>query len=258
MSETEELKMTVNDAASAEVAMTDCCKTTSSAGTADCCKITSSAGTADCCKSASSDGTVDPCMAGKSGSGTVNIVLCGVGGQGTILASRLIASAAMKAGIPVKSAETIGMAQRGGSVFSHLRLGEDAGSPRIGLGQADVIIGFEPAETVRMLPFLKEGGTVVASSAPVMPVSAMIGASSYPLEDILAYLKENVPALTLVDSKKAAEDLGSSKCLNVVLLGAALRTGRLALKKEDVICALKEALPEKLHEMNCKALDYIS
>ena len=234
MSETKECKMTVKETAAAE------------------------AGMADCCKAASSAETADPCMAGRSNAGTINIILCGVGGQGTILASRLIASAAMKAGIPVKSAETIGMAQRGGSVFSHLRLGEGAGSPRIGLGQADVIIGFEPAETVRMLPYLKKGGAVIASSAPLMPVSAMIGASSYPLEDILAYLKENVPALTLVDSKKAAEDLGSSKCLNVVLLGAALRTGKLALKKEDVICALKETLPEKLHEMNLRALDYIS
>ena len=193
-----------------------------------------------------------------SSKNTTNIVLCGVGGQGTILASRLIASAAMKAGIPVKSAETIGMAQRGGSVFSHLRLGEGAGSPRIGLGQADVIIGFEPAETVRMLPYLKAGGTVVASSAPVMPVSAMIGASAYPEEEILAYLKENVSDLTLVDSRKAAEDLGSSKCLNVVLLGAALQTGSLGLKKEDVLAALTEALPEKLHALNIQALNYIN
>ena len=250
MSETKECKMTVKEIAAAEAGMADCCKAAGSAGTAD-------PATADCCKTTSSAGTADPATAEKSGSGTTNIVLCGVGGQGTILASRLIASAAMKAGIPVKSAETIGMAQRGGSVFSHLRLGEDAGSPRIGLGQADVIIGFEPAETVRMLPYLKKGGAVIASSAPLMPVSAMIGASSYPLEDILAYLKENVPALTLVDSRKAAEDLGSSKCLNVVLLGAALKTGSLGLDKEDVLSALKEALPEKLHALNMKALNYI-
>ena len=164
---------------------------------------------------------------------TTNIVLCGVGGQGTILASRLIASAAMKAGIPVKSAETIGMAQRGGSVFSHLRLGEGAGSPRIGLGQADVIIGFEPAETVRMLPYLKAGGTVVASSAPVMPVSAMIGASGYPQEEILDYLKASCFRSDDGGCRKAANDLGSSKCLNVVLLGAAARRRQPGPAKED-------------------------
>ena len=205
------------------------------------------------CPSAETSGTA----AGKAGSSAVNIVLCGVGGQGTILASRLIASAAMKAGMPVKSAETIGMAQRGGSVFSHLRIGEGAGSPRIGPGQADVIIGFEPAETVRMLPFLKKGGTVISSADPVMPVSAMIGASAYPLTEILAYLQENVPDLTLVDSRKAAFDLGSAKCLNVVLLGAALKTGRIGVSKENVLTALKETLPEKLHPLNIKALHYM-
>ena len=87
-----------------------------------------------------------------------NIVLCGVGGQGTVLASKLIASAAMDKSLPVMSAETIGMAQRGGSVFSHVRIGEDVYSPMIAKGEADIILGFEPGEAVRMLPFLKEGG----------------------------------------------------------------------------------------------------
>lgn len=86
---------------------------------------------------------------------STNIILCGVGGQGTILASKLIAAAAMKKGIMVRTAETIGMAQRGGSVFSHLKLGSGSFSPLIGRGRADLIIGFEPAEAVRQLPFLK-------------------------------------------------------------------------------------------------------
>ena len=93
-----------------------------------------------------------------------NIILCGVGGQGTILASRLIATAAMDKNIPIKTAETIGMAQRGGSVFSHLRLGEGTNSPLIGKGEVDLIIGFEPGETVRQLPFLKKGGDSEAAS----------------------------------------------------------------------------------------------
>ena len=82
-----------------------------------------------------------------------NIVLCGVGGQGTVLASKLIAAAAMKKGLSVMSAETIGMAQRGGSVFSHVRIGDDVCSPMIARGSADLIVGFEPGEAVRMLPF---------------------------------------------------------------------------------------------------------
>lgn len=85
-----------------------------------------------------------------------NIILCGVGGQGTVLASKLIAAAAMEKGIPVMSAETIGMAQRGGSVFSHVRMGENLYSPMIAKGTADMILGFEPGETVRMLPYLKK------------------------------------------------------------------------------------------------------
>ncbi len=93
-----------------------------------------------------------------------NIVLCGVGGQGTVLASKLLAAAAMSKDIPVMSAETIGMAQRGGSVFSHLRMGKNLYSPMIKTGTADLIIGFEPGETVRMLPYLKEHGQVVVST----------------------------------------------------------------------------------------------
>ena len=183
-----------------------------------------------------------------------NIILCGVGGQGTILASRLIATAAMDRDIPIKTAETIGMAQRGGSVFSHLRLGEGTNSPLIGRGEVDLIIGFEPGETVRQLPFLKKGGTVVVSSRPVMPVSAMIGQSSYDAPQMIEYLKANVENLVIVDADKAAEDLGSAKTLNVVLLGAALRSGELGLSEEDLIGAIRENVPEKFFDLNKKAL----
>ncbi len=183
-----------------------------------------------------------------------NIILCGVGGQGTILASRLIATAAMDKNIPIKTAETIGMAQRGGSVFSHLRLGEGTNSPLIGKGEVDLIIGFEPGETVRQLPFLKKGGAVVVSRRPVMPVSAMIGQTSYDAEAMVEYLKANVEHLTIVDADKAAQDLGSAKVLNVVLLGAAIRSGELGLSEEDMEKAVREKVPERFLELNRKAL----
>ena len=183
-----------------------------------------------------------------------NIILCGVGGQGTILASRLIASAAMKKGVPIKTAETIGMAQRGGSVFSHLRMGEGAYSPMIAKGGADLIIGFEPGETVRQLPFLKKDGAVVVSSRPVMPVSALIGKSDYDAEAMLGYLRENVRHLTVVDAGLAAKELGSAKTLNVVLLGAALRSGELGLEEEELEEAVREGVPERFLELNRKAL----
>ena len=183
-----------------------------------------------------------------------NIILCGVGGQGIILASRLIASAAMERGLPILTAETIGMAQRGGSVFSHVRIGEGANSPMITKGDADLIIGFEPGETVRQLPFLKKGGTVVVSERPVMPVSALIGAGSYHPQEMLEYLEENAEHLIRVDADAAAAALGASKVLNVVLLGAAVRSGELGLSEADLEQAIRERVPEKFLELNRKAL----
>ena len=186
-----------------------------------------------------------------------SIVLCGVGGQGTILASKLLAAAAMAKGLPVKTAETIGMAQRGGSVFSQVRIGDGAVSPLIGRGRADLIIAFEPAEAVRQLPYLREGGTVVVSTRPIIPVSATIGGPAYDLAAVMAYLRERVgEKLVVVDADAAAEALGSAKCLNVVLLGAAVRTGVLALTADDIRSAIAARLPERFHELNFRALDY--
>lgn len=187
---------------------------------------------------------------------STNIILCGVGGQGTILASKLIASAAMGRNVPVKTAETIGMAQRGGSVFSHVRLGDGVASPLMARGTADLIIAFEPAEAVRQLPFLKPDGCVVVSSRPVVPVSAMTGGPAYEYEAIMAYLREQVANLVVVDADQAAAELGSAKCLNVVLLGAASRAGELGLTEEDLLAAIRTLLPSKLWELNEQALKY--
>lgn len=185
-----------------------------------------------------------------------NIILCGVGGQGTILASKLISTAAMEKNIPVMSAETIGMAQRGGSVFSHLRMGEEIYSPMIARGTADIILGFEPGETVRMLPYLKKGGQVVVSARPVMPVTASLSGSVYDGKEMLDYLKKQVEHLQIVDTKKACEELGSAKVVNLLLLGAAARSGALGLTEEDIRKAVEKRLPEKFHALNFQALSY--
>ena len=188
-----------------------------------------------------------------------NIVLCGVGGQGTVLASKLIAAAAMKKGLPVMSAETIGMAQRGGSVFSHLRVG-DAGevidSPMIAKGTADMIIGFEPGETVRMLPYLKDGGQVITAAHAVMPVTAALSGGTYNGADMTAYLKKTVSNLSVVDTDAALADLGNPKVMNVLLLGYAAESGVLGLTAEELEDALHDRLPEKLWDINHKALYY--
>ena len=183
-----------------------------------------------------------------------NIVLCGVGGQGTVLASRLISAAAMAKGIPVMSAETIGMAQRGGSVFSHLRLGEDVYSPMIAKGEADLILAFEPGEAVRMLPYLKEGGQVVVSSRPVMPVTATLSGASYSAEEMISFLQAHVKKLMVVDAEKALQDVGSPKVLNLILLGAALKSDALGLTEDEIKAAILQKIPEKFHELNFRAL----
>ena len=185
-----------------------------------------------------------------------NIVLCGVGGQGTVLASKLLAAAAMSKDIPVMSAETIGMAQRGGSVFSHLRMGDNLYSPMIETGTADLIIGFEPGETVRILPYLNDHGHIVVSTRAVKPVTATLSGSDYDAPQMLEYLKAAVPNLTLVNADQACADIGSSKVLNMVLLGAAIRTGVLDFTISEIEDIMKYTLPEKFHEMNLKALRY--
>lgn len=185
-----------------------------------------------------------------------SIVLCGVGGQGTVLASKLLAAAAMDRGLPVKTAETIGMAQRGGSVFSHVRIGDGAASPLIGRGRADLIIAFEPAEAVRQLPFLKPGGTVVVSDRPIVPASALTGGPAYDLEAIMRYLHDKVEHLVVVDADAAARDLGSAKCLNVVLLGATVRSGALSLTAGDIARAIQRLVPERFQDLNARALQW--
>ncbi len=190
---------------------------------------------------------------------STNIVLCGVGGQGTVLASKLVAAAAMNKGFEVKSAETIGMAQKGGSVMSHLRIGDDALTPMIGSEEADLIIGFEPSETVRMLPYLKKGGAVITSDRAVMPVTAALKGSSYKGSDMTDYLKHSnlIGRLVIVDTEEAVKAVGSPKAMNMVLLGAASRAGLLGqITHEDIIEAMKRKVKPQFVQMNTEALEY--
>ena len=193
---------------------------------------------------------------------TTNIILCGVGGQGTVLASKLTAAASMAKGLHVRSAETIGMAQRGGSVLSYLRIGECA-SPLINNGCADLIIGFEPAETVRVLPYLKEGGIVITSDRAMMPVTAALQGSDYEGSKMTDYLKSfeggRIGKLVIVDTDDAMRDLGSPKVMNMVLLGAAARGGFLGeVTIDDIKQALVKKVKPQFHQLNFKALEYAS
>lgn len=182
-------------------------------------------------------------------------LLCGVGGQGTVLASKLIADAALKNGQRVHSAETIGMAQRGGSVVSHVRIGQDCYSPLIPEHMADVMIAFEPGEAVRCIAYLKDDGVMVVSNKEVAPVTASLSGSDYSGVEMLQFLQKQVKKLVVVDAEVVLEQLGSAKVLNVVLLGAACASGMLGVTLEDIEEALKLRLPEKLHALNIKALE---
>lgn len=185
---------------------------------------------------------------------TKNVLLCGVGGQGTVLASRLIALAAMEKGMEARGAETIGMAQRGGSVVSHVRIGEEIFSPLIPYGGADVIIGFEPAEAVRCLPYLKKGGCVVVSPEPIRPVTASLGGGAYKGTEMMEYLKQSVDNLVAVDGASICGQCGSPKVLNVALLGAAVASGLIGISMEEMEQAILDRAPEKFKTMNMMAL----
>lgn len=189
---------------------------------------------------------------------STNVILAGVGGQGAVLASKLLARAAMGRGLPVKTAETIGMAQRGGSVFSHVRMGEGVRSPLVGRGRADAIVAFEPAEAVRQLPFLRPGGMVVTSDAPVIPASASTGGPAYDLSAIMSYLRERVGEknLVVVDAVAAEAALDTARALNVVLLGAAARSGAFGpVTVDDLVSAVRASVKPAFVDLDVRALN---
>lgn len=182
-------------------------------------------------------------------------LLCGVGGQGTVLASRLIAAAAMEKGSNVRTAETIGMAQRGGCVVSHVRTGEEIHSPLIPLGGADVIIGFEPAEAVRCLSYLKPEGTVIVNSKAIKPVTSTLGVAPYTGDEMLDYLKKNINNLRVIDGEAVCAACGSSKVLNIALLALAAKAGCLDISVDELKGVLKRMVNPKFLEMNLRAVD---
>ena len=185
----------------------------------------------------------------------INCLLCGVGGQGTVLASRLIAYAAMNKGLTARTAETIGMAQRGGCVVSHVRAGESVESSLIPLGTADVIIGFEPGEAVRCLPYLKDGGTVIVNRKPVKPVTASLTGSDYSGLEMIDYLKKKVTNVIVVDGDAVCRECGSPKVLNTVLLAAAVKSGCLSITVDELKTAVSQRVPQKFLELNMSAID---
>jgi indolepyruvate ferredoxin oxidoreductase beta subunit len=202
---------------------------------------------------------------------TFNLMIAGVGGQGTVLASKLIAAAAMKKNYSVRTTETIGMAQRGGCVTSHVRICATGGdglidkpgleysifSPLIPLGMADAIIAFEPAEAVRQLPYLSAQGTMIVCDSAIAPSGASpSGGSGYTASTMIDYLKSNVSKLTIINGEDLTNTEGfNSKTLNVALLGAAAESGIFPFDIETIKQVIPEMLPERFWELNLTSLE---
>jgi len=183
-----------------------------------------------------------------------DILICGVGGQGTVLASKILAAAAMEEGNSVHSAETIGMAQRGGSVTSHVRIGENVFSPLIPLGCADMILAFEPAEAVRNAPYLRQGGILIVNRAAVRPVTESLHPTGYDGTEMLAWLQNRCGCL-LVDGEEACRPFGSAKFLNIILLGAAAGSGHLGIGREALLGRMEKLIPARYLEPNRSAFE---
>ncbi|MGB9930133.1 MAG: indolepyruvate oxidoreductase subunit beta [Methanosarcina sp.] len=179
-----------------------------------------------------------------------NILIAGVGGQGVVLASRILALAAMKAGFHVSTAETIGMSQREGSVSSHIRIGSERPGSLIPLGKADLLLGFEVAETVRNLPFLKKEGKVIVNTHPVPPASKPPGSPEYKPGDLLAFLNIYCPDLLCANFTELAEKEGTHKAANIAILGAAARANVLPFPEENLREILRQEIPEKYRAVN--------
>lgn len=182
-----------------------------------------------------------------------NILIVGVGGQGTLLASVLLGNLALSKGYDVKLSEVHGMAQRGGSVVTHVKISEErVCSPLIEEGDADVIIAFEELEAYRWLPYLKKGGIIYVNTQQWLPMPVVLGQARYPA-DIMGTLEEKADAVKAFDALKIAEDCGSVKAVNVVLLGAASKD--LPFEEAEWVKVIEENVKPKFVELNKRAFD---
>lgn len=181
-----------------------------------------------------------------------SVMIVGVGGQGTLLASRVLGSAMLSQGVDVKVSEVHGMSQRGGSVVTYVRYGDKVYSPIIAQGEADVLLAFEALEAARYLQWLKPDGTVIVNTQQMDPMPVVTGVAEYP-KDILGKVQEQGVKMVALDALGMAEQAGSAKAVNVVLIGAMAK--KLDLPKEVWIDTIQETVPPKFIDMNLKAFE---
>ena len=182
----------------------------------------------------------------------LNIMIVGVGGQGTLLASRILGNVAMKNDYDVKVSEVHGMSQRGGSVVTYVKMGDKVYSPVIEKGEADIILAFEKLEALRWIDYLKKGGTLVVNDQEINPMPVITGKAKYP-GNITGRIKESGINLKSVHALDIARACGNIKAVNVVLIGIMAKT--TSIEKDVWLQAMEEVIPRKLLGVNIKAFE---
>jgi indolepyruvate ferredoxin oxidoreductase, beta subunit len=194
-------------------------------------------------------------MPGISNGLAIRIFFTGVGGQGTLLATRLVGEAALEEGIPVSLSEIHGMAQRGGVVESSVVAG-NIFSPTVADGEADILMAFEPLEAARALPKCHSNSLVIASTVPIMPFTVAVGQSTYPeLEELYELIESKVARLIRVDTVALARQAGSDKAANIVMVGVLAGLNRLPISERSWQEALRRTIPSRFLEMNQKSFE---
>lgn len=181
----------------------------------------------------------------------LNVMVVGVGGQGTLLTSRIIGKTALNAGYDVKLSEVHGMAQRGGSVVTFVRFGEKVSEPVVEEGNADILIAFERLEALRYAHFLKKDGVIIVNDCRIDPMTVVIGANTYP-ENIIENLEKDHKVFK-IDGVKIAKELGNSKVLNSVVLG--LSAKHIGFTKNEWLDVVKSTVPAKTIDINVTAFE---
>jgi len=182
----------------------------------------------------------------------INFLIAGVGGQGTILASDIMAEVGILAGYDVKKTDVLGLAIRGGSVISHIRWGEKVDAPMSMRGKVDYLLAFEPIEALRQIEFLNGGSTIVFNEYKISPVTVSSGLAAYPADSVIEKaLKDSAKNIYSINATNKAVEIGSVKTMNVILLGAL--TPFLDTNMEIWEKAIKKFVPEKFKELNLKA-----
>lgn len=194
----------------------------------------------------------------------LDVLLAGVGGQGTVLAAKVLAQAAQDKGWQVRTAETIGMAQRGGNVTSHVRMGnggEEVFAPLLAHGTADLVIAFEPGEAARVLPFLAPNGVLVTATTPIQPVTAALSSAPYRADRVVQRLEAQLAgteaSFVAVDDAALVRTIGSRKVLNTLLLARALAAGHVPLDVDDLRHAIEVCVKPAFVQLNLAAIEAV-